>query len=212
MPAPQSLNLCNVIHRRLANKEQSYTSEFQQTLRKEVFHSHRSIPLGLRQTAKVDEIAIIIKSHTLVRHLQATVPVPHKPINMRLILSTAIITVALFGYASAYAEAYPSAQESQSQTNPSDGLSLKTPTYAGCFSNSGSLVDQGFNNFQALGWCQPWCVRQNKPVVGFSNGTNCWCGDKLPPASDKVSDDECGIPCNGYDKDKCKSLISLKQG
>ncbi|MCJ1244590.1 hypothetical protein MMC30_001788 [Trapelia coarctata] len=127
---------------------------------------------------------------------------------MRFILSTAIVVVALSGYASAeaYAEAYPTAQVSQSQSNPSDGLSLKTPTYAGCYSNSGSLGDQGEYTYQAVGWCQPWCVRQNKPVMGFSNGTNCWCGDKLPPASDKVSDSECDIPCSGYDKANCGGL------
>lgn len=129
---------------------------------------------------------------------------------MRIVLSTAIVAIALSGFASAYAEAYPSAQVSQSQSNPSDGLSLKTPTYAGCFSNSGSLVDQGLYTYQALGWCQPWCVRQNLPVIGFSNGTNCWCGNKLPPASDKVDDSECSVPCNGYDKDKCKSSARLE--
>lgn len=132
---------------------------------------------------------------------------------MRFIQTTAIFAIASFGYVSAdaYAEPYPTARVSQSQSNPSDGLQLNTPTYMGCFSNSGTLEDQGPYTFQALGWCQPWCVRQNKPVIGFSNGTNCWCGDQLPPPTAQVSDGECNIACKGYDKDKCKSAELLQR-
>lgn len=94
----------------------------------------------------------------------------------------------------------------QPTSNPADGLNLKTPTYEGCFSSSEPLQDQGLYTYQALGWCQPLCVRMNKPVLAFSNGTNCWCGDELPAASNKVSDSECATPCNGFPANTCKFL------
>ena len=94
----------------------------------------------------------------------------------------------------------------QPTTNPADGLNLKTPTYEGCFSSSEPLQDQGRYTWQALGWCQPLCVRMNKPVLAFSNGTNCWCGDEIPSSQNKVSDSECAVPCNGFPANSCKSL------
>ncbi|MCJ1437172.1 hypothetical protein MMC27_006557 [Xylographa pallens] len=95
------------------------------------------------------------------------------------------------------------AQEQQSQSDPGAGLTLNTPTYEGCFTISGALADQGSYTYQAMGWCQPWCVRQNKPILGFSNGTNCWCGDAVPPSSQKVADSNCNTNCSGYPLDTC---------
>ncbi|MCJ1293796.1 hypothetical protein MMC34_005352 [Xylographa carneopallida] len=95
------------------------------------------------------------------------------------------------------------AQEQQSQSDPGAGLTLNTPTYEGCFTISNALADQGLYTYQAMGWCQPWCVRQNKPILGFSNGTNCWCGDTVPPASQKVADSNCNTSCSGYPQDTC---------
>ncbi|MCJ1233832.1 hypothetical protein MMC14_001790 [Varicellaria rhodocarpa] len=91
----------------------------------------------------------------------------------------------------------------QPTSNPAQGLNLKTPTLEGCFSSSEPLQDQGSYTFQALGWCQPLCVRMNKPVLAFFNGTNCWCGDELPASSSKVSDSQCDVPCNGFPADTC---------
>ena len=97
----------------------------------------------------------------------------------------------------------------QPTSDPAAGLNLKTPTYEGCFSSSDPLQDQGPYTFQALGWCQPLCVRMGKPVLAFFNGTNCWCGDELPAASDKVSDSECAVSCDGFPADSCKSCYAI---
>ncbi|MCJ1475164.1 peptidyl-prolyl cis-trans isomerase cpr6 [Lambiella insularis] len=112
-----------------------------------------------------------------------------------------IIATAAFAILSVLVPAV--AQEQQSQSDPGAGLTLNTYTYEGCFSISEPLVDQGYYTYQALGWCQPWCVRQNKPVLGFSNGTNCWCGDEVPPLSSKVDDSNCNSNCIGYPQDTC---------
>ena len=98
----------------------------------------------------------------------------------------------------------------QPTSDPAAGLNLKTPTYEGCFSSSAPLQDQGPYTFQALGWCQPLCVRMGMPVLGFSNGTNCWCGNELPAASSKVSDSQCGVSCDGFPDDQCESKLIVE--
>ena len=96
---------------------------------------------------------------------------------------------------------------SQPTDDPSQGLHLKTPTYQGCYSSSGDLVDQGEYTFQALGWCQPWCVRDNAPVLAFTAGSNCLCGSLIPALAEKVSDSNCNSPCQGFPADICKSSL-----
>ncbi|KAH0547737.1 hypothetical protein GP486_008410, partial [Trichoglossum hirsutum] len=81
---------------------------------------------------------------------------------------------------------------------------LKTIVYVACYSSSDPLEDQGPYTYQSSGWCQDLCVNKlNKPVMGLSEGSDCWCGSKLPANSSKVDDSKCNVPCNGYDKDKC---------
>jgi len=118
---------------------------------------------------------------------------------MRSIISTTFLALLSFGYLVTPAMA----QEQQSQSDPAAGLSLNTPTYEGCFTISDALTDQGSYTFQTLGWCQPWCVRQNKSILGLSNGTNCWCGDAMPPSSQKVDDANCNTNCVGYPQQTC---------
>ena len=97
----------------------------------------------------------------------------------------------------------------QPTDNPGQGLTgLKTPSYVGCFSSSGSLVDMGDYTFQAMGWCQPLCVRQAKSVLAFTGGTNCLCGDSVPPSSAKIDDSHCQTQCQGYPQQKCESTSS----
>lgn len=81
---------------------------------------------------------------------------------------------------------------------------LKTMTYKGCFNSAGGMTDLGSFTFQAPGYCQQQCVDQNKPVMGTTKGSNCWCGDLLPDPDSKVPDSECSSSCDGYDKDYCK--------
>lgn len=80
---------------------------------------------------------------------------------------------------------------------------LKTMTPMGCFSSSESLEDQGPWTYQTRGYCQPICVGLNKPVMGLTGGSNCWCGDLLPAAENKVDESECNFPCDGFDKEMC---------
>ena len=122
-----------------------------------------------------------------------------------MIFALSTVTLAVLSFGRIMATPLP--QVTQNPQDPDANLPpLNTTTYMGCFSSSGPLVDQGAYTYQAMGWCQPLCVRQSKPVIGFSNGTNCWCGDEMPAASDKVADSECSVDCVGYPQDTCKSL------
>ena len=85
-------------------------------------------------------------------------------------------------------------------------LDLKTATYKGCFSSADGFEDQGSYTYQSPGYCQEQCVAINKPVMALAGGSNCWCGDLLPVASNKVSDSDCSTDCQGYPDDKCMSL------
>lgn len=75
--------------------------------------------------------------------------------------------------------------------------------YAGCYSSSTPLKDQGSDIYQSSGNCQPICVDKNQPVMALTEGSNCLCGELLPAESDKVGDDKCDTPCDGYDKEMC---------
>ena len=65
------------------------------------------------------------------------------------------------------------------------------------------MQDMGTYTFQSSGACQTECVGRGKPVMGLTSGTDCWCGDQLPPVDTKVSDGECNTPCAGYATDHC---------
>ena len=117
---------------------------------------------------------------------------------MKSIISTALVAAFWLG------RAFVPAAAQQPTDDPAEGLTgLKTPEYLGCFSSPGKLVDMGEYTFQAMGWCQPLCVRQAKPILALYNGQNCFCGDDAPPQSAKVDDSECNKPCVGFPKDKC---------
>ncbi|QDS71276.1 hypothetical protein FKW77_001024 [Venturia effusa] len=87
---------------------------------------------------------------------------------------------------------------SATYTGPVGALST-----VGCFSISQPLEDQGQYEFTTDGVCQKVCTGLNKPVLGMVDGTNCWCGDLLPPASSQVDNSSCNTPCAGYDKANC---------
>lgn len=82
--------------------------------------------------------------------------------------------------------------------------SIDDMTYAGCFSSSQPLDDQGSYTYQTSGYCRPLCEDQGAAVFGLSDGSNCWCGNQLPAANSKVSDSNCDVGCNGYDKENCR--------
>jgi len=76
-------------------------------------------------------------------------------------------------------------------------------TDEGCYNTGEPLEDHGPYTFQTTGNCQPICIGLNKPVMGLVNGSNCWCGDLLPPKSAKVDNSSCDTPCNGYNLNNC---------
>ena len=95
----------------------------------------------------------------------------------------------------------------------SEGEPIPTPTVSvtpnafsevGCFSNPHPLVDHGSYNFQSIGNCQMVCVMLNKPVMGLAGGTNCSCGDMIPPQTSQVDNGTCSTSCAGFDKQNCK--------
>lgn len=75
---------------------------------------------------------------------------------------------------------------------------LKALVYKGCYSSAGDMTNLGSYQFQTPGYCQQQCVNANKAVMGTSNGSDCYCGDELPADSDKTSDSDCNVKCNGY--------------
>ena len=94
--------------------------------------------------------------------------------------------------------------DGQPTSDTGAGLTLRTPKSLGCFSSPGDMTDMGPYTFQAMGWCQPLCVRLAKPYLAFVNGTNCFCGDNPPGSSDKTDDSDCQSPCQGFPNQACE--------
>jgi len=80
---------------------------------------------------------------------------------------------------------------------------LNTPIPKGCFSSPGQLVDQGSYTYQSDGYCQCLCATANKLVYAMTKGTNCFCGDLLPPANAVATNSSCNAPCDGYPPNMC---------
>lgn len=110
---------------------------------------------------------------------------------MSITLRTAMATSLLILYA-----AHTNAQSTC-------GVALKTMINIGCFSSGGPLVDQGSYTFQSAGYCQCQCATLNKPVMATTKGSDCYCGDLLPPTNAVASNSSCNTPCQGYDQADC---------
>ena len=80
---------------------------------------------------------------------------------------------------------------------------LKPLVYKGCYSSAGDMTNIGSYQFQTPGYCQQQCVNAGKAVMGTSNGSDCYCGDQLPADSDKTTDSNCNVKCNGYGQLMC---------
>ena len=81
-------------------------------------------------------------------------------------------------------------------------------TDEGCFLSSSGLTNGGSQQYQTNDLCQKQCIGQGKAVMATHKGTDCWCGDKLPPVNSKQTDSSsCNTPCAGYGIGplKCKS-------
>ena len=86
--------------------------------------------------------------------------------------------------------------------------SLKPLVYQGCFISPGNMQDLGGYIDLSPVYCQILCVTRDKPVMGTSQGSDCWCGSMVPALSSKVPDDECNSKCFGDRADTCESMYS----
>lgn len=75
--------------------------------------------------------------------------------------------------------------------------------FKGCYSSTAGMTDKGKYTFQSSGYCQQQCQKDGSKVFALWKGSNCLCGDKLPPESDKVSKDKCDVTCDGWPQDMC---------
>ncbi|KAF2007952.1 hypothetical protein P154DRAFT_528599 [Amniculicola lignicola CBS 123094] len=78
-----------------------------------------------------------------------------------------------------------------------------TPTQIGCFSSFEPLEDHGYSEFQSDGNCQRICVMLDKAVFAMVDGTDCWCGDKIPVKTSQVGNSSCSTSCNGFPGVNC---------
>jgi cell wall integrity and stress response component len=96
--------------------------------------------------------------------------------------------------------------------SPTVASQTGTPTYSGprnalstvgCFSTPEPMTDQGSYIFQSDGNCQAVCLGLGNSVMGLVNGTNCWCGNLLPPLNSVADNSSCSTPCSGTDVRMC---------
>jgi cell wall integrity and stress response component len=71
-------------------------------------------------------------------------------------------------------------------------LAPRSMTLVGCYSSSEGLSNQTTYTFQSSGWCYDRCTGYNAAVFALTAGSDCLCGDELPPSSAKVAKGKCG--------------------
>lgn len=78
----------------------------------------------------------------------------------------------------------------------------------GCYSSLGvdlNLMDGV--EYPTIGGCaEKTCQAQGFKVAASSAGTQCFCGNKLPPKSALVDDSLCNVPCSGYPFEACGDI------
>lgn len=86
-------------------------------------------------------------------------------------------------------------------------------TLVGCYSSIPGYNKASSYTYQSSGWCLDHCGKDHA-AFALTGGSDCVCGDTLPPSSDKVSSDKCSKPCSGWPSDMCMSisLTSPSQG
>ncbi|KAL6709582.1 Protein SLG1 [Coniothyrium glycines] len=97
----------------------------------------------------------------------------------------------------------PSATVSNHIETPSVTLPASAISEIGCFETGVPLENHGDYLFRSPGNCQLICIEQGKPVMGLSDGVNCWCGDLIPPKDSIVPNATCDTTCSGDKTVKC---------
>ncbi|KAE8150484.1 hypothetical protein BDV25DRAFT_154309 [Aspergillus avenaceus] len=81
-------------------------------------------------------------------------------------------------------------------------VSALSDTNTSCYTDIGNLKSAGTSPFQSLGMCETTCQKAQKAVAAVQ-GTECYCGDKLPSLDAQVSIKECDTACPGFPNEKC---------
>ncbi|KAL1959879.1 hypothetical protein VTO42DRAFT_1024 [Malbranchea cinnamomea] len=80
-------------------------------------------------------------------------------------------------------------------------------TEKGCYNEvDPPLEDIGILQYNSHGACQQACLKRDKPVMALWGGSNCFCGDELPPDDQKTSDDKCDVECQGFPDEICGGM------
>lgn len=110
--------------------------------------------------------------------------------------STALVASSLLLASSAAAKAF------NVENHVERGIS---ETLVGCYSSSEGMGNQTSYTYQSSGWCLLRCGQSpyNAAAFALTAGSDCLCGNELPPASDKVSSSKCNKPCDGWPQDMC---------
>lgn len=72
----------------------------------------------------------------------------------------------------------------------------------GCYSSIPGYGKATTYTYQSSGWCLDHCSKDSA-AFALTGGSDCVCGDTLPPSSDKVSKDKCSKSCSGWPSDMC---------
>ncbi|KXG53058.1 Carbohydrate-binding WSC, subgroup [Penicillium griseofulvum] len=72
----------------------------------------------------------------------------------------------------------------------------------GCYSKIPGYGKAMSWTFQSSGWCLDHCAKEYA-TFALTGGSDCVCGNTLPPASAKVSSDKCSKSCSGWPDDMC---------
>ncbi|ANB11709.1 Slg1p [Sugiyamaella lignohabitans] len=82
-------------------------------------------------------------------------------------------------------------------------------TFQGCYNSAGSMVSNGTYTWQSKSHCSTACSALGYSIIATHNGNECYCGNSLPPSSDKVDQNQCNVVCTGYGNEMCGSASTF---
>lgn len=81
-------------------------------------------------------------------------------------------------------------------------------TLQGCYSSIPGYGKSTGWTYQSSGWCLDHCAK-DYATFALTGGSDCVCGNTMPPDSAKVSSDKCNKSCSGWPDDMCMSMPLL---
>ncbi|KAG9231029.1 hypothetical protein BJ875DRAFT_506930 [Amylocarpus encephaloides] len=73
----------------------------------------------------------------------------------------------------------------------------------GCYSKLDGYIFNSTYIYQSDGWCRDICNPGGYSNMATTKGTDCWCGNSVPSASNKVADTICNTKCAGFGDTLC---------